>query len=44
MSGENSVFVVVGGEDELRRELDSIEFYDTKQNEWIFGLPMQVMA
>jgi hypothetical protein len=34
-------FCVLGGEDELRSDLDSIEYYNTVTDEWRWGPPMQ---
>ena len=38
------VLVVMGGEDELRAESESIEYYDAEENCWRSGPNMQVVC
>lgn len=35
------MFAVLGGEDSLRSELDSVEYYNIEDDEWSEGPPMQ---
>ena len=35
------MFAVLGGEDSLRSELDTVEYYNVEDDEWSEGPPMQ---
>lgn len=37
----SALFAVLGGEDSLRSELDSVEYYIIDDDKWVYGQPMQ---